>query len=110
MSRSEPVTFEGTPLDPDSWVLFAVAGANRDPALFEDPDRFDPEREQPANLVFGRGTKSCPGLHLARRNMAVATAVLAERLGDLELLDTEAAVPRKTVLRSPAALRVRRHS
>jgi len=110
LSRSEPVSFEGTPLDPDSWVLFAVAGANRDPALFKDPDRFDPDREQPANLVFGRGAKSCPGLHLARRNMAVALAVLAERLQDLELLDTEAAVPRRTVLRSPTALRVRRRS
>jgi len=108
MSRSEPVDFEGTQLAPDSWVLFAVAGANRDPALVDDPDRFDPDRAQPANLVFGRGAKSCPGLHLARRNMAVALAVLAERLPDLALLDAEAAMPRRTVLRSPTALRVRR--
>jgi len=108
MSRSEPVPFAGTTLPPDSWVLFAVAGANRDPELFRDPDRFDPEREQPPNLVFGRGAKSCPGLHLARRNLTVGLGVLAERLPDLELLDLEAARPRRTVLRCPEALRVRR--
>ena len=108
MTRSERVEFAGTKLEPDSWVLFAIAGANRDPALVEDPDRFDPDRAQPANLVFGRGAKSCPGLHLAKRNMALALTVLAERLPDLTLLDAEAAAPRRTVLRSPAALRVRR--
>jgi cytochrome P450 len=89
-------------------VLFAIAGANRDPSMFHDPDRFDPDREQPANLVFGRGPKSCPGIHLARKNLAVALEVLARRLPEIELIDRDAAVPRRTVLRSPDALRVRR--
>jgi len=110
LSRGEAVEFGGIQLPPDSWVLFAVAGANRDPALLKEPDRFDPDREQPANLVFGRGAKSCPGSHLARRNLAVAIAVLAQRMPELELLDPEAAQPRRTVLRSPDALRVRRHA
>ena len=108
MSRSEPSEFMGTELPPDSWVLFAIAGANRDPKLLDDPDRFCPDREQPANLVFGRGTKSCPGLHFAKRNMAVALDVLSQRMPDLELTDTDAAEPRRTVLRSPDALHVRR--
>jgi len=110
MSGSQPVDFQGTRIEPDSWMLFAIAGANRDPGLLNDPDRFDPDREQPANLVFGRGPKSCPGSHLARRNMSVALAVLAERMPGLELLDPGAAQPRRTVLRSPDALRVRRRS
>ena len=109
MSRSEPVEFAGTKLAPDSWVLFAVAGANRDPTLVSDPDRFDPDRKQPPNLVFGRGAKSCPGMHFAKRNMGVALEVLAERMPNLELLDREAALPRRTVLRSPNALHVRRN-
>jgi cytochrome P450 len=108
MSRSEPVEFLGTKLPPDSWVLFAVAGANRDPALLDDPDRFDPRRPQPPNLVFGRGAKSCPGLHLARRNMVEALRVIAERMPELELVEPESAQPRRTVLRSPDALSVRR--
>lgn len=108
LSRSEPTRFRGVDVPADSWVLFAIAAANRDPEAVRDPDRFDPGRVQPPNLVFGRGPKSCPGLHLARRNMAVALEVLTRRLPELELVDREAALPRRTVLRAPAALRVRR--
>ncbi len=108
LSRSEHATFRGVDVPADSWVLFAIAGANRDPEAVRDPDRFDIDRAQPPNLVFGRGPKSCPGLHLARRNMAVALEVLTRRLPELELVDREAALPRRTVLRTPAALRVRR--
>lgn len=108
LSRSEPTRFRGVEFPADSWVLFAMAGANRDPEAVRDPDRFDIDRVQPPNLVFGRGSKSCPGIHLARRNMAVALEVLTRRMPDLELVDREAALPRRTVLRAPAALRVRR--
>jgi len=108
LSRDESIEFCGTKLPPSSWVLFAIAGANRDPALFADPDRFDPDREQSPNLVFGRGAKSCPGIHLAQKNMSVALEVLSKRIPDLELVDPEAALPRRTVLRSPDVLRVRR--
>ncbi len=108
ISRSEPIEFRGTAIPADSWVLFAAAGANRDPKIFVDPDRFDPGREQPPNLVFGRGAKSCPGSHLAKKNMAVAIEVLTRRIPDLELVDPDASVPKRTVLRCPDALRVRR--
>ncbi len=110
ISRSEPIEFRGTKIPADSWVLFAVAGANRDPKVFANPDRFDPERGQSPNLVFGRGPKSCPGSHLAKKNMSVAIEVLTRRLPDLELVDPAAAVPKRTVLRCPDALRVRRTS
>jgi len=108
LTRSEPTRFRGVDFPADSWVLFAIAGANRDPSVASDPDRFDIDRVQPPSLTFGRGAKSCPGLHLARRNMAVALETLTRRLPDLELVDRAAALPRKTVLRAPAALRVRR--
>ena len=108
MSASEPVEFYGVEIPADSWVLFAMAGANRDPAVFPDPDRFDIGRSQSDTLSFGRGVKSCPGMHLARRNMAVAVATLLTRMPKLKLLDAEAALPRRTVLRSPDALQVSR--
>ena len=108
MSASEPVEFYGIEIPADSWVLFAMAGANRDPAVFTDPDRFEISRPQGDALTFGRGVKSCPGMHLARRNMAVAVEVLLERMPGLKLLDADAALPRRTVLRSPDALRVSR--
>ena len=117
LSASTPRTFRGTELPPDSWVLFAMAAANRDPQIFTDPDCFDLRRfarsapgESPVaneSLTFGRGVKACPGMHLARKNMEVALQVLLERLPSLELMDRESALPRRTVLRCPSALRVR---
>jgi cytochrome P450 len=108
LSSTEDTQFEGVSIPADSWVLFAPAGANRDPAFFEHPDRFDIDRIQPPNLTFGRGLKSCPGMHLAKKSMSVAAQVLAERLPDLRLVDEEAAIPVRSILRSPTALRVER--
>jgi cytochrome P450 len=109
--------FRGIRMPADSWVLFAMAAANRDPSVFPNPDRFDIARFEPGpsnsapsineSLTFGRGVKACPGMHLARKNMEIALQVLLERLPSLELIDHDAALPRRTVLRCPAALRVR---
>jgi len=107
LSCSQLVEFRGVEIPPDSWVMFGIAGANRDPAVFEAPDRFDLDRERKEGLTFGRGVKSCPGMYLARRNLQVGLRVLLERLTEVELLDREAARPRRTVLRCPDALRVR---
>jgi cytochrome P450 len=106
LSASRPVEFLGTPIPPDTWVLFAIAGANHDPAVHADPHRFDPDRAMNERLTFGRGVKSCPGMHLAKRNMVVALEVLSARLPGIELVDTKAAMPRQTVLRCPARLEV----
>ena len=108
MSRSEDIEFAGVSIPADSWVLFAAAAANRDPACVTDTDSFDIDRTQPPNLTFGRGPKSCPGSHLAKKNMGVAIQVLAERLPSIRLTDAEAAVPRGSVLRCPNALHVER--
>jgi cytochrome P450 len=107
LSASRPVEFRGASIPPDTWVLFAIAGANHDPAMHPDPHRFDPDRAPNDRLTFGRGVKSCPGMHLAKRNMAVALEALAARLPELALIDAEKAVPRRSVLRCPEALEVR---
>jgi len=110
MSSHEPIEFHGVEIPADSWVLFGIAGANRDPSVFPDPDRFDIDRFASDTLTFGRGVKSCPGMHLARKNMTVALQTLLERVPDLELLDHDAALPRRATLRSPDALRVSRRN
>lgn len=107
MSRSEPIEYCGTEIPADSWVMFAIAGANRDPSVFKNPDAFEIGRNTQESLTFGRGVKACPGMHLARRNMGVALEVLLERFPDLELVDREAAIPVRSTLRCPPALRVR---
>jgi cytochrome P450 len=42
-------------------VVCDIDAANRDPAIFEQPDRFDPARTQHASLTFGYGYRPCPG-------------------------------------------------
>jgi cytochrome P450 len=96
---------DGTELPAGSLVLCAIAGANRDPEVFPDPDRFDPDRDLRETLTFGFGSKFCPGSHLARRQMTVALHVLASRLSNLELV--EATEPTGGILRSCRHIRAR---
>jgi cytochrome P450 len=92
---------------PESTVLFSMGSANRDPAVFEDPDRFDLERTPKDLLTFGRGERSCPGMHLARQSLAIALDSLAARLPGLRLLgDPQDSAPRGAIVRGPARLPV----
>jgi cytochrome P450 len=62
-----------------------VAAANRDPAHYPDPDRFDPTRKTFAHLTFGAGPHGCLGMPLARMETMVAINALLDRLPDLHL-------------------------
>ncbi|MFP6626427.1 MAG: cytochrome P450 [Deltaproteobacteria bacterium] len=105
-SASEPFEFHGTEIGADSFVLFGITAANRDPAVFSDPDRFDIERRPDAMLSFGPGPRSCPGMHLARKEVAIALDTIIERLPGLHLRDVGAAEPSGAVLRGPRELPV----
>ena len=62
-------------------VLMNTAAANRDPAVYADPDRIDISRDDaPAILTFGGGVHYCLGANLARREIAEALNVLVHRL------------------------------
>jgi cytochrome P450 len=62
-------------------VLLNTLAANRDPAVYDDPDRVDITREgAPAILTFGGGAHYCLGANLARREIAEALNVLTQRL------------------------------
>jgi cytochrome P450 len=88
-------------------VSVSVAAANRDPAHYPDPDRFDPTRRNIAHLTFGAGPHVCLGMPLARLEAAVAIGALLDRLPDLRA-DPAAPYPSITgvAFRSPAALPV----
>lgn len=108
LPRIAPVDTElfGEPVAAGTMVLLALAAANRDPEVFADPDRFDPDRPPQEVVTFGFGRKFCPGKHLARRELLTALDTLLERLPNLRLLDADAALPRGGVLRHPTALHV----
>lgn len=62
-------------------VLVVLAAANRDPAVFTQPDQLQPERAGPAPLAFGHGPHYCLGAPLARLEMTIALRkVLARQL------------------------------
>ncbi|MFJ2506769.1 cytochrome P450 [Arthrobacter citreus] len=86
---SAPVVVAGETLQPGEPVTLVYAAANRDPARFPDPDRFDAFRENvDAHLGFGRGRHQCVGQHLARGIIGAALQVLVQRAERLELLGT----------------------
>ncbi|MGV9764682.1 cytochrome P450 [Micromonospora tulbaghiae] len=68
LARSAPagVDLGGVPIDRDDNVLLLIAAANRDPARFPEPDRFDPRRAGPPSLAFGVGLHFCLGSAVSR--------------------------------------------
>ena len=89
-------------------VVVSIAGANRDPSVFPDPDRFDVRRANAKlHAAFAHGPHVCIGMHLARLEAHTAVARVLERLPGLELEPGSSPAPRGLVFRKPDALRVR---
>lgn len=86
----------------------SISGANRDPAVFADPDRFDPERSNARrHLTFAHGPHVCLGVHLARLEGVVALSSLLRRLPGLALDQDRPVAARGLVFRKPPELHVR---
>ncbi|AGP61861.1 cytochrome P450 [Mycobacterium intracellulare subsp. yongonense 05-1390] len=66
-------------------MMLLLAGANRDPAEYDRPDVFDPERKNLRHLGFGRGAHYCLGAPLARLEASVALAAVAARFPNARL-------------------------
>jgi len=81
---SKDTELGGVAMKAGEWVLFGITAANNDPAVFEDPRRFDPERNN-NNLAFGHGEHFCLGSHLARRELETAIKAVLERFPDIRL-------------------------
>ncbi|NUS00271.1 MAG: cytochrome P450 [Kribbellaceae bacterium] len=69
---ARPSEIAGTPIPAGSNVVLLLGAANRDPARFPDPDRFDPGRPGNKPLSFGAGAHICLGNSLARLEATIA--------------------------------------
>jgi cytochrome P450 len=78
---AEDAELDGYLFPAGTMVVVNTAAANRDPTVYDEPDRVDITREDaPAILTFGGGAHYCLGANLARREIAEALTVLAQRL------------------------------
>jgi cytochrome P450 len=82
---AEDIELEGKRLARGERVFAMMNAANRDPAIFADPDRFDVARSPNKHLTFAAGIHFCLGAPLARLEAQIAVARLLERLTDLKL-------------------------
>ena len=89
-------------------VTVSIAGANRDTAVFGDPDRFDVRRPNSAkHLAFAHGPHFCLGAHLARLEARIAVETLLDRLPRLRLDPRYSpGTPQGLVFRKPPELYV----
>ena len=88
-------------------VTLSLAAANRDPAVFADPHRFDLRRENSKlQLAFAQGPHVCLGMHLARLETATVLELLLGRLPGLRLDTAHDPAPRGLVFRKPPSLHV----
>jgi cytochrome P450 len=80
----------GTPFNPGMGAFVIIAAANRDPARFKDPEKFDITRESNEHLAFGDGIHFCIGAPLARMEGSIAIGAALERFPHLRLKNPDA--------------------
>jgi cytochrome P450 len=99
------VSLGGADIERDDLVEVSLAGANRDPAVFADPDRFDVTRSEARLQVgFAHGPHVCIGMHLARLEARTAIARILDRLPGVRLDPERPTAPRGLVFRKPPEL------
>jgi cytochrome P450 len=80
----EDVELAGVTIPAGTLVIANTAAANRDPAVYDEPDHLDITREDaPAMLTFGGGIHHCLGAHLARIELAEALTIMARRMPNI---------------------------
>jgi cytochrome P450 len=81
----EDIEIDGVKIGQGESLSVSLAAANRDPAIYPDPNRFDIEREDTHHQAFGGGQHFCLGSHLARLEAAETLSALMARFPRLSL-------------------------
>lgn len=84
---NQPVQLGGTEIPAQAFALMIIAAANRDPAQFKDPEKFDITRDPNDHVAFGEGIHFCIGAALARMEATIAFEAMLARFPRLRLKD-----------------------
>jgi cytochrome P450 len=102
---TEPVDLGGASIDRGDLVVVSLTAANRDPAVFPNPDEYDLGRDNVrSHLAFAQGPHACIGIHLARFETAAAIEALLALAPELKLDMDRSTPPSGLVFRKPARL------
>jgi cytochrome P450 len=82
---TDEIDIAGACIHAGDGVIAPIMAANRDPAVFPDPDRFDIHRDARGHLAFGYGVHQCLGQALARVELQAVFSRLFQRFPDLQL-------------------------
>lgn len=80
-----PMALGGKELPAGTSITIGIGAANRDPAQFPEPERFDVARKPNRHLAFGQGDHACAGMNVARMEARIAFSRLLPRFPKLEL-------------------------
>ncbi len=103
----EDCEVNGFPLKKRDNIVLMLGAANRDPDVFDDPDRLDVGRGDRSHLSFGRGIHHCIGAPLARLEGRVVLEMLLERFSQISLRGEQPRFRNSIVLRGLESLPVR---
>jgi cytochrome P450 len=102
----EEIELGGQRIAAGALVVVGIGAANRDPAVFPDPDRFDVARSDNHHLSFGFGSHFCLGAPLARLEAEIAFQALLGRFPGLRLATEKVSYRPNVVLRGLTSLPV----
>ncbi|MDB5324227.1 MAG: cypA9 [Phycisphaerales bacterium] len=102
------IQLHGQTIPAGKLVLAMIGSANRDPAQFPDPDRFDITRAPNHHVAFGHGIHFCLGAPLSRLEASIALTDLLHRLPHFERATNQPWPPRQALhVHGPASLPIR---
>ena len=82
------VELDGVEMQAGDWVEVGIGSANRDETVYDDPDVFRLDRDDPRDhLGFGGGPHICPGATLARIEAICAVNVLCDRVAEMSAVE-----------------------
>lgn len=106
---SEDFEWDGHQIKQGQFVTLMIAAANRDPSVFDDPERVDFERSQAGNMTFAPGRHFCVGHFFAKMVISEMLPAFMERYASWDLLEDEIEFSASLNFRGPLHMNIRLH-